>query len=385
MKDLIARSQLLNDKLLQVTNQDSFAVTIEAWVPLEEDLEMHKKSLCKLVDTFQVFQDETVIEDGIDILEDIDIDPLLSGLDQLKKKFSEDMDHVMQGQLVVRVCNNLNSCKNKLEARLGNVWGAYVNSARSSIKGLDAFLELKEEIPDLELPEHRNVIDNLALLQQRSSKLPLGNTSECISEISAFCTAVSAVVEGFGEKYQKRAEAILATANDLNDLLIIEDESDKKCIESVLSQAKTKFKSFEDVDSLGDLVRDVVLLEPNLQNVWSTYVQNLHKDIQYIQNFTKSKEDKDLLGSINLEQNRLQSLSTVRCDSESINKVNKLNKSIKNQIKVLVDRTGLSEAPDNVFEFIKKLYKEGATLEDLQGGVFEWLEEQGLLKHFKLK
>ena len=385
MSDLITRSQTLNAKLIQVTNQDTIAVTIQSWGPLEDNLEEHIEGLRELVDAIQTFQDEGVLEDDIEILGGINIDPLLRNLDQLKQKFAEDPDHVMQGQLSNLTGNKLNSCKDKLEARLREVWKAYADSARSSIKGLGAFLELQEEMPDLELVELERVSDNLDLLQQRSRRLPLGNSSGGISEISAFCSAIGGVIEGFGGEYQKRAKVILTTINDLNDKLIIEDENLKQRVESLLSQAKTKFESFEDVDSLGDLVRDVIMLEPTLQDVWSVCVQSLHGDIQYIETLLKSQEEKDLMGSIYSEQNELLKWTVRRCDKEGINEVNKLSESIKKQIKVLVDKAGLSDMPDNVSEFIKKLHHEGATLEDLQGGVFGWLEEQGMLKHFKLK
>ena len=207
-----------------------------------------------------------------------------------------------------------------------------------------------------------------------------------ISTVKAYCNSISKAINDFETAYRQRGEMLLQSIVGLRDQLILEDESIKRRIDNIERDTKVKLERPEgEVSSYGRFIKDVCELEDTIRELWSECVQSLIVGIQYVEPFLESEDESRLMDQIVADQNRLRAFATDSCSSDAILQVNRSSDSIKDQIKTLFAKADLSGMPENVSVFMKKLQREGATLEDLQDGVFEWLQSEGKLKHFKLK
>lgn len=385
MSNILQRSLILNERLSQVTNQESIAQLIQSWKPVEDGLGAHIAKVREQVRVVEVFIERGVMPDNT-IMEGININPLLRDLSGLKGKFSEDRERIMHGKLWTNCSERLIAASAKLDARLKGIWKSYVEISISLIKGLDELQALAREMPEVEVEELIRVNEDLASLQQRSRALSYDNPADTISIVQAYCSSISKAINKFETTYRLQADALLENSVGLRDQLILEDESIKHRIDSVVLDAKAKLEQAKgEARSYRQFIQDVCEVERAVRDVWSECVQSLVIEIQYVGPFLESDAESRLMDQIIADQSRLRVYATSPCSPDAIAQVNRLSSSIKDQIKTLFDKADLSGMPENVSAFMKKLQREGATLEDLQGGVFEWLQLEGKLKHFKLK
>lgn len=385
MSNILQRSLILNERLSQVTNQESIAQLIQSWKPIEDDLGAHIDKVREQTRMVEVFKELEVMPDHA-IMKGININPLLRDLSGLKGKFSEDRERVMHGKLWTNCSERLIAARAKLDARLKEIWKSYIETSIASISGLGAFQNLVREMPEIQVVEIAKVNEDLASLQQRSRTLPHENPTGVISDVQAYCSSISQSINDFEATYRERGDVLLQNSIGLRDQLILEDESIQHRIDSVVLDAKAKLeKEKGEARSYSQFIQNVCELEVSILGIWSECVQSLVVDIQYVEPFLESEDESRLMSLITADQRRLHEYTTAPCSSDAIAQVNRLSDSIRGQIKALFDKADLSGMPENVSLFMKKLQREGATLEDLQDGVFEWLQSEGKLKHFKLK
>jgi hypothetical protein len=385
MSELLNQSRILNENILQATNQDKIAVVIQSWKPLVDGLDRHLSELRLLTRIVEVFNEHDVLLNA-SVMDGINLKPLVKDLSSLRVKLAEDQERVMQGKLWTNCSERLVSANAKLDTRLKLLWKSYVEVSKTKVEGLESFLSLGSEIPEV-----AKVLESLASLQKRSSRLPSDSPTDAILDVQAYCSSIKKEIVEFEAVYTRRGNCLVNSSASFKDSLILEDENAQLRVDSFLEQVNelsTELdlrKSGAGSHSYSGFILKICELEELMEGIWAECVLSLILEIQYIKPFLESEEESAILSQIDADQNRLRTSASTPCAPELIAEVNRLSLSIKDQIKALIDKVGLSEMPENVSAFIKKRQVERTTLEDLQGGVFEWLKSEGMLKHFELK